>query len=312
MRRCPITYELIAGGKYSAAGLKRLSGGLNDLSDLPYTVEEQLQEAADRASKISIQGVQPKLSARINTNQQVFEIVDRNGQFILKPPNPLFPSVPENEDLTMRLAKLAGIDIPLHGLLYSKDGRYTYFIKRFDRLPRAKKLAVEDFAQLSGMSRDTKYNSSMEKVAGIIEKYCTFPVPEKAKLFRLTCFNFLIGNEDMHLKNFSLINRNGKIELTPAYDLLNTTILLKNPAEEMALPVMGKKSKINREILFGYFGKEFLRLTDKVISGIEAVFLNRFPDWQEMIRISFLPGEQKQKYIDCLLERKIRLFPETE
>src|SRR5205807_127794 len=100
-----------------------------------------------------------------------------------------YPGLPENEDLTMRLAEQVGIEVPLHGMIYAADKTLSYFIKRFDRAGRSGKLAVEDFAQLSGASRDTKYESSMEKVARVIEEFCTFPALEKVKLFRLTIFN---------------------------------------------------------------------------------------------------------------------------
>ena len=187
MNICTITYKPISQGKYSTDGIKLLSRNLTTLKDLKYTKEEQLQEAAARATKISIQGVQPKLSAKINVNNSGFELVNKGGTFILKPQNFLFPELPENEDLTMRLATQIGLEVPLHGLIYSKDNSLTYFIKRFDRYSKNKKTAVEDFAQLAGLSRDTKYNFSMEKVVKLLENYCTFPMLEKAKLFKMQC-----------------------------------------------------------------------------------------------------------------------------
>ena len=213
MSICPITYEPCEG-KYSPQGLQKLSRSLRQLLDLPYSASEQIFEAAARAPKMSIQGVQPKLSAVLNTRKSGFVVVDTGGRYILKPQNPQYRHLPENEDLSMRLAEAAGVPVPLHGLVYSKDGSLTYFIRRFDRVGR-KKIAVEDFSQLLGLSRDTKYDASMEKVAQVIDRYCTFPAVEKIKLFRLTLVNFLIGNEDMHLKNFSLMTRDGKVELTP-------------------------------------------------------------------------------------------------
>ena len=138
MNRCLITYEEIPDGEhYSARGLKLLSPRLKDLQPLPYSSEEQRQEAVARASKMSIQGVQPKLSSRLNVTKEVFEIVDAGGEYILKPQSN-FSEVPENEDLTMRLAASIGVEIPLHGLLYSKDNSLTYFIKRFDRVGQRK------------------------------------------------------------------------------------------------------------------------------------------------------------------------------
>jgi serine/threonine-protein kinase HipA len=216
MNRCPITYEECEGGKYSLKGLKQLSPRLKSLKDFPFSAEEQVREAIARAAKMSIQGVQPKLSVHLNVKNENFEIVDTGGRYIFKPQTTNYREVPENEDVTMRLAKLIEIDVPLHGLVYSKDDTMTYFIRRFDRVGRNKKIPVEDFAQLSGKDRETKYESSMEQIISLIEQFCTFPSIEKLKLFNLTLFNYLVGNEDMHLKNFSVIRRDLKVELSPA------------------------------------------------------------------------------------------------
>lgn len=308
MNRCPITYELCGEQKYSAQGLKLLSPKLKDLLDFPYNKGDQLKEAMARATKMSIQGVQPKLSARLNVSAGIFEIADQGGTFIIKPQNDLYEELPENEDLTMRLAALAGIEIPLHGMIYSKDGSRSYFIKRFDRLPKKKRVAVEDFAQLTGQTRETKYSSSMEKVAGVLDQFCTFPLIEKQKLFRLTIFNFLCGNEDMHLKNFSLIRRNGKVEISPSYDLLNTTIAMPNPQEEFALTLAGRKSKITKENLIDYFGSERLGLTSIIIKKTLQEIENQKLKWYKQIQISFLSEEMKKKYVELMSLRWARIF----
>jgi len=304
MNTCPITYEPCGDNKYSAKGLKLLSRNLTRLDDFPYTQEEQLREAAARAPKMSIQGVQPKLSAKLKVTGGIFEVIDRGGEYILKPQNALYPELPENEDLTMRLAEGIGLEIPLHGLVYSKDQKLTYFIKRFDRYGKGNKYSVEDFAQLAGKSRDTKYDYSMEKVAGIIDNYCTFPAIEKIKLFKLTIFNFLTGNEDQHLKNFSLITKDNKVTLTPFYDLINTTISLANPIEEFALPLKGKKSKLNRKIFVEYWGKERLRLNNQVIDQTLNSITDNFESWTELITKCFLSKEMKEKYNVLLDERR--------
>ena len=163
MNRCPITYQLCTA-RYSEQGLKLLSRTLTTLHDLPLTTEQLRREAAARAAKMSIQGVQPKVAARLNVAAGRFEIVDVGGRYILKPQTAAYPEVPENEDLTMRMAAQAGIETPFHGLIYGIDGALTYFIRRFDRKGRKERIHVEDFAQLSGKSRDTKYRSSMEQV----------------------------------------------------------------------------------------------------------------------------------------------------
>ena len=301
MRRCPITYEECEGGKYSLTGLKKLSPKLKSLKDFPFSAEDQVREAIARAAKISIQGVQPKLSVRLNVKNEIFEIVDTGGSYIFKPQTKNYREVPENEDVTMRLAKLIGIDAPLHGLVYSKDDTMTYFIRRFDRVGR-KKIAVEDFAQLSGKDRETKYDSSMEQIISLIEQFCTFPAIEKLKLFNLTLFNYLVGNEDMHLKNFSVIRRDPKVELSPAYDLLNTTIIL-NTREELALPLGGKKNKLKKDDFLVYFAKERLDLTRKSIEQTVSRIVKAFPGWTDLIQKCFLSDSMKTQYIDLLNER---------
>lgn len=308
--RCPISYEPLAlGQKYSVKGLKQLSRQLATLQDLPFTAESLRQEAIQRATKMSIQGVQPKLSAIMNAAKAEFIIVDMQGRFILKPQSEYYPELPENEDLTMRMAALIGIEVPLHGMVYTQDHRLVYFIKRFDRVAKAGKLGVEDFAQLSGHTRETKYNFSMEKLVDIIEQFCTFPLIEKQKLFQRVLFNFLIGNEDMHLKNFSIISRQGKVELSPAYDLLNTTIAMTNAKEEIALPLNGKKRNLTSKDLIKYYGQQQLELTEISIQKNLRQIQTTYPRWMTLIQNSFLSTGMQEKYLTLLDERFNRLFP---
>ncbi|WP_337865370.1 HipA domain-containing protein [Ignavibacterium sp.] len=307
MNICPITYQNCGDKKYSNKGLKLLSRNLTQLKDLPLTQEEQLREAAIRADKMSIQGVQPKLSAKLNVKDEVFYIVDRGGEYILKPQNNFYPELPENESLTMKMAELIDIEVPLSGMIYSSDGKFTYFIKRFDRYGRNKKLSVEDFAQLAGKSRETKYDYSMEKLVTLIDTYCTFPAIEKVKLFRLTIFNFLVGNEDMHLKNFSLITRDNKVELSPAYDLLNTTIVVTRTQEEIALPLAGTKRNLSAKILIDYFAKERMKLNDTIISQVLNKINIEWNNWEKLITVSFLSNDMKEKYLELLEKRSSTL-----
>ncbi len=308
MNRCPISYELCGNEKYAPAGLKQLAPSLDALYDFPYDKGEQLREAIARASKMSIQGVRPKLSVKLNKQKKLFEVVDAGGEYILKPQNDSYLELPENEDLTMRLAALVGIEVPFHGMIYSKDGTRSYVIRRFDRLPKNKKVAIEDFAQLTEQTRETKYRSSMEKVAGVIEKYCTFPLIEKQKLFRLTLFNFLCGNEDMHLKNFSLIRRNDKVELSPAYDLVNTTISLPNPIEELALTLNGKKNKLTKDIFADYFAIQRLGLTKITVEKTLTAIESKQQAWHNLIAVSFLSNQMKNKYNELIKSRWLRIF----
>ena len=302
MSRCPITYETISEGRYSRKALHKLSPKLDELLDLPYSVEEQIHEAEKRATKMSIQGVQPKLSAKLNVKGKVFEVVDTGGRFILKPQNQLYRCLPENEAITMHLASAVGIETPFHGMIYAKDDTLTYFIKRFDRQGYRKR-ALEDFAQLAGLSRVTKYNYSMERLVPILEQHCTFPKLEKLKLLRRTLFNYLVGNEDAHLKNFSLIRLNQKIQLSPAYDLLNTTIVMK-ATEELALPLNGKKNNLNRNLFFNYYAIDQLNLTERVIDQVDQEFRSSIDSWKSLIGKSFLTAELKQEYWEVVSQRR--------
>jgi serine/threonine-protein kinase HipA len=255
---------------------------------------------------MSIQGLQLKLSARLRISKGQFEVVDHGGQYILKPQSADYPELPENEDLTMRLAAAVGIEVPVHGLVRSADQSLTYFIKRFDRDGR-RRIPQEDFAQLSGASRDTKYDSSMEQVAGVVDRFCTFPAIERVKLLERTWFSFLVGNEDMHLKNFSLVTRDGKVELSPAYDFLNTTIVLKKAREELALPLNGKKSKLTRRDLLEYFGRERLQINAAVLNEVVSRFARAVPVWRELLGRSFLSEAAKLRYAGVLGDRQNRM-----
>lgn len=308
MNRCPITYLPCGEARYSRQGLGLLGRGLSDLLEFPYSAPEQRLEAAGRMSRMSVQGVQPKLSAVLNIRRQSFEVVEIQGRFIIKPQHETYPQMPENEDLTMRMAATVDIETPLHGMIWCKDGSLSYFIRRFDRVGRTQKLAVEDFAQLAGKSRETKYDFTIEKMVQLIDTHCTFPVPEKYRFFRLLLFCFLTGNEDMHLKNFSLITRNNRTEFSPAYDLLNSTLAMGGAREEMALMLGGKRKEFRRRDLIDYLGRERLGLPDAAIWEVLDTFQQALPGWEALIDMSFLAPAAQATYRDLLRERFGRLM----
>lgn len=305
MNKCPLSYSEVEG-RYDLAALHRLHPKLQDLKELPYTSDELRWEAGGRAHKLSIQGVQPKLSARLNLKNQCFELVDQKGQFILKPQNGQYPALPENEDLTMKLARLSGLEVPDHGLVPGQDGVLTYWIRRFDRRGRAEKVSMEDFAQLLGRTRDTKYDSSLEEVASVIQNRCSFPLVEWAKLLRLVLFNFLCGNDDQHLKNFSLIEDGGRVRLSPCYDLVNSTIITKT-TEETALALRDKKKDLSKEDLLEYFGREVLTLQPLLIENIMRDLAASLAQWSSWINRSFLWPKHKKLYLSLMHSRSQRL-----
>ena len=309
MNRCPITYEPCGDDRYSRAGLRSLSPNLKSLNDFPYAAERQRQEAVIRAGRMSIQGVQPKLSVRLDATAGMFRVVDRGGRYVLKPQHHVYPNLPENEGLTMHLAGLCGIEVPVSGMVRCADGSWSYFVRRFDRTGHNRKIPLEDFAQLAGRNRDTKYDFSMERLVSLLDAYCTFPAIEKVKLLKRSLFNFLVGNEDMHLKNYSLITRQGKVELAPAYDFLSSTVAYLalgkrlDTIMETALPLGGKQRGLTRRSWIAYFGRERLGLPDKVIGRVQDELVAAVPAWRRRITDCFLPPEQQELYLTLLGER---------
>ena len=308
MANCPINLEpLPTGRSYSETGLKSIHSKLKHLEPLEYSYAAQLAEVRQRSDKMSIQGVQPKLSAVLKLKDSSFALVDRGGRFILKP-NPLaYEEVPANEALTMRMAAEVGIEVPVHGLLRAKDDSWVYFVKRYDREGRTGKVHVEDFAQLSGATRVTKYDSSLERVVQLVEQFCTFPAIEKPKLAKRLLFCFLTGNEDMHLKNFSIWIQDSVVSLTPAYDLLNSTLVLENAKEESALPLQGKKRKLTKELWLDYFCKERLNLNEGQIDKIVKDLQKAMPAFNELIKQSLLSEDRQAGYRTILHARAKRL-----
>lgn len=194
-----------------------------------------------------------------------------------------------------------------HGLIACVDGSRSYAIKRFDRKGKGKKIPQEDFAQLIGATRTTKYEASMEQVAEVVEEFCTFKTIELLKSFQRTIFCFLTGNEDMHLKNFSLLTEDsGKIRLTPVYDLLNTTIAVAAPEEEIALALKGKKKGVQIKDFVEYAIQDLYIPKARVEKEI-AQLLAKMPSWLKMIESSFLSKKMKKAYISVLQNRSARL-----
>ena len=309
--KCLFTYQELKKPEknYSLAGLKKLHPKLTHLDIFPYTQDQQIREAQKLAGKMSIQGIQPKISVQLSVKDNSFQVVEKGGTYILKPQTNLYPELPENEDLTMHLAALAGIEVPWHGLLLSQGQVRSYVIKRFDRKGHGEKLSQEDFAQLLGASRITKYEGSMEKVAEILE-YCSFPTLEGVKLFQRLIFSFLVGNEDMHLKNFSLITEiTNKIRLSPAYDLVNSTIAMANPQEELALSLRDKKKGFKRADFISYAIEDLFIPEKKANKEIEEM-IKVIPIWKETIESSFLSKPMKKEY-KLLIDKRAKRLSNT-
>ena len=283
-------------------------------SPVPPLIEFDLTHVEELARQIivkskAVTGVQPKLSLKIEKDknkQSRLTIVGLHGDYILKPPTSQFRELPENEDLTIHLAELLKIRTAKHTLIRLKSGELAYLTKRFDRI-KGTKVAVEDFCQLSENLTEHKYRGSVEKIGKLTYAYTENKGFEAQRLFELVLFCFLTGNADMHLKNFSLIeNANGEYELSPAYDLLNTAIVIPEDKEESALTINGKKSQLSLND-FNVLASAF-KINEKSLQAIYNRFKSALPIWVARIKGSFLSEEFQEKYLTLLKDRHGRLF----
>jgi serine/threonine-protein kinase HipA len=263
---------------------------------------EMLAEQVIR-SQTAVTGVQPKLSLHMERGAGAeaprFTIVGLWGKYILKPQTSLYPELPENEDLTMHLAELAGIRVVPHSLIRLADGALCYITKRIDRAEAGAKLPMEDMCQLTGRLTEYKYRGSHEQIAKTILKYSSAPMLDLVNYWQLVLFCRLTGNNDMHLKNFSLVStEKGSYTLSPAYDLLASALALPQDTEELALTLGGKKRKLSRTV----FEKAFIQsgLDSKVAANIFSGFEDAWSKWRSFITQSFLSAEYKEKYLSLI------------
>ncbi|MEO6127724.1 MAG: HipA domain-containing protein [Ferruginibacter sp.] len=223
---------------YSPAFLRRMFDNKQVSHILPYDApqinEEDGQKFMENRKRISISGVQEKMSLILSKNKLRLTQEGEQGTFILKPiPRDLkkVDQVPANEHLTMQIAsQVYGINTAENGMIFFKNGLPAYITRRFDVKADGLKWGKEDFATLAGRSRDNagadfKYSYSYEEAAALIRQFVPAWRVEIEKYFVLVVFNYLFSNGDAHLKNFSLLeSATGDYFLSPAYDLLNTRL----------------------------------------------------------------------------------------
>ena len=312
MSRCLYCYKELKEGQtdYHPACAHKLFG-TKVIPQLPY-VRAQIKDLASEVvrSQTTLTGVQAKLSLDINkegrNEPERFTIVGLWGRFILKPQTDTYRALPELEDLTMHLAEAAKIQVVPHSLIRFKDGELCYITRRIDRTKDGKKIPMEDMCQLSERLTEYKYKGSYEQVAKMIKKYSTTPKLDLVNYWEVVVFSWIIGNSDMHLKNFSLYDiAQDEHTLTPAYDLLSTLLVMPEDTEEMALTLNGKKRKISKN--------DFIKsitasgIEGKVIDNIAKKFSHAVTKWFELIDHSFLPVDMQKQYKNLILRRLIML-----
>ena len=259
-------------------------------------------------SQTAVTGVQAKLSMDIEKVQHEtrFTIVGLWGRFILKPQTELYPHLPELEDLTMHLAETAHIQVVPHTLVRFADGELCYLTRRVDRTPKGGKIPMEDLCQLSEKLTEHKYRGSHEQIAKIIMHYSSAPKLDLVRFWEIVLFSWITGNSDMHLKNFSIYSPfTDNYQLSPAYDLLNTLLVMPSDKEELALTLNAKKKKIKAQDFVNAMTNSGLE--GKVIQNMFQRFRSAEEKWYDWIENSFLSQEMKTGYIMMIKERMSRL-----
>ncbi|MBO7099804.1 MAG: HipA domain-containing protein [Bacteroidaceae bacterium] len=325
---CPCT---LAEGfqTYSPAALRQLFDGVEVSHILPFNSPnsdtEDNREYTRHVGRISLSGVQPKASLVLLNGQLQQPSADERGQYILKPAPTSYTLLerkycPANEHLSMQLAsQIYHIETAANAICFFRDGEAAYVCRRFDVAPDGSKYQQEDFASLGGLTKanggaDYKYsNLSYEECAQLIQKYTTASAIEVLKFFRIVVFNYLILNDDAHLKNFSLINRgDGEYHLSPAYDLVNTSLHLYEPRIfaldkglfSEGMPLTDTHTITRRD--FEEFGRR-IGLAPRIIKRELDFFSAEQPLAQSLINRSFLSDPLKLRYWQSYNYRRITL-----
>ena len=307
MNRCLYCYkELGEGHKDFHPNCARKFFGTADAPLLEYRREDLDALAAQVIqAQTSLTGVQPKLSLNLYKHEgsNRLTIVGLWGDFIFKPQTDTYPELPENEDLTMHMAEVARIKVVPHSLIRLADSTLGYITHRIDRTKKGEKIDMEDLCQLTLHPTEYKYKSSYEQIAKTIVAYSSMPKLDLVNFMQVLLFSFITGNNDMHLKNFSLYRPKRLYQLTPAYDLLNVAIVNPKDKEELALTLNGKKSRLKLSDFLK--ASATMGIEENVTMQLIASMKNALPAWVELINNSFLSKDMKEAYLE-LIDKRIK------
>lgn len=311
---------------YSRTCLKQVFNGKTVIHLLPYYPPQLNEGEAEkfRANRehLSISGVQEKYSVILDKNKLRLTEPNEKGNYILKPiPVGIRKNyqIPANEHLTMQIAtQVYGIQVAPNAMIFYQNGEPAYITKRFDVKEDSTKWGKEDFASLAGKTTSThgthyKYEGSYEEIGDLIKKYVPASIVELEKLFALVVFNFLFSNGDAHLKNFALLETpNGDNILSPAYDLINTSIHIDDQDFAMKKGLFNDsfQSEVKRKT--GHVGLEdFVELANRfgIMESrrvrILEPFLRTQPLVKELVSRSFLNDKTQALYLD-MYESRLR------
>ena len=233
-------------------------------------------------------------------DRKTLRVASEIGRYILKPQSREFPELPENEHVTMLIARHAEIETPEFGLVALKDQRLSYIVRRFDRTDEGRRLAQEDFCQLAEKMPAEKYAGSAELLARLVQRHSAEPGVDLARLYRQVLLGWWTGNGDMHLKNLSMLTREFKApRLSPIYDFVSTEIVI--PGDSLALPVCGRRSNLKRGD-WQMFG-QYCGLSNRLVDQEWTRLVELLPTALELLERSFLSADMRAKYAEGLAAR---------
>lgn len=283
--------------------------GTKKLPDIDVSKEVLHQIVIDSTNKgYTVPGVQKKMSLHLTADGETprLTLVNYPTGYILKPQTEKYTALPEMEYLVMQMAEATGIKTVPYALIRmpSQENSFAYITKRIDRMD-GKMFAMEDFCQLEERLTEDKYRGSYERCGKVVAKYSTTSGFDMTELYLRTVFSFAVGNSDMHLKNFSLIETgegSGKYILSAAYDMLSTNVVIPADKEQLALTLNGKKQNIRRKdfLVFadtiGISERSAEKMIEKIVKLKEKYIL--------MCRDSYMP-EQMKANLESLIEQRI-------
>jgi len=300
VRRCLISLREVPDGTTADPAAVRGLFGIDDLPKVDIELAKLHTFGLAMVGRRTLSGVQRKISLGLDVDRTTLQVAVAGRQYVLKPPSETFPDLPQNEHLTMHLARRCGVEVPSFGLLPMADGATAYIVRRFDRPDGGGKLRQEDFCQLAGKMPAEKYDASCELCARLVLRFASEPLIEVRRLFRRVLFCWWTGNGDMHLKNYSLLaDAAGRHALSPAYDLLCTRLYL--PDDRLALPLGGRDKALTARHWRDFAA--YCKLTPRAAARVAAELFGVKDDLVALVHRSFLSSELRQAYVAGLEAR---------
>ncbi len=292
--------------RYHPRCLNRLFGTTRP-PEIPFGVADLPGIVTKAEGRMSISGVQAKVSIRLDKASGKIESVVTGGTHILKSESDRFPQIPMNENLCMNMAEELGMRVPSHGLFEMSDGRLCYIIKRFDRADDGSKFPNETTFQIMGST--DKYMGSLEQVGKTIRAHAANIGLDMIDLFERALLCFLTGNGDMHLKNWALLGRGKDITFAPCYDLVSSRLYIEKE-EDSALTINAKRNKLKRSD-FEALAKN-LQIDAKAAANIFDKLERAQEPLRGMIVQSELRTDLRQELLSILGTRYKRLYGNVE